>query len=35
LWTQDGQTLLEEGNAELAALREEFKKNNQLVLGID
>ena len=35
LWTQDGDKLLEEGNNEAAAIREELKKNNQLVLGID
>ena len=35
LWTQDGEKLLEEGNNEAASIREELKKNNQLVLGID
>lgn len=35
LWTQDGDKLLEEGNNEASAIREELKKNNQLVLGID
>lgn len=35
LWTQDGDKLLEEGNNEATAIREELKKNNQLVLGID
>ena len=35
LWTQDGDKLLEEGNNEASAIREELKKNSQLVLGID
>ncbi len=35
LWTMDGSTILEEGKAELAALREELKNSTQLVYGID
>lgn len=35
LWTLDGDTLLEEGKTELAALREELKASTQLVYGID
>ena len=35
LWTQDGETLLNEGNAELQAIREHLKANTQLVYGID
>lgn len=34
-WSQDGERILEEGNTEAAAIRDELKKNNQLVLGID
>ena len=35
LWTQDGDTLLNEGNAELQAIREHLQKNTQLTYGID
>jgi hypothetical protein len=35
LWTLDGPTLLEEGNAELTALREELKASTQLCYPID
>lgn len=35
LWTQDGQQLLEEGNSELAELREMMLANSQLVYPID
>lgn len=35
LWTQDGETLLSEGNAELAEIREHLVSNTQLVYGID
>ena len=34
-WTQDGETLLNEGNAELAALREHLINNSMLTLPID
>jgi len=35
LWTQDGETLLNEGTSELQSLREHLKANTQLVYGID
>lgn len=35
LWTQDGATLLEEGNAELNTLRETLRVNAQLAYPID
>ena len=35
LWTLDGDTLLNEGTAELAALREELKSSTQLCYPID
>lgn len=35
LWEQDGATLLEEGNTELAELREHLVNNTQLVYPID
>lgn len=35
LWTQDGDTLLNEGNTELAEIREHLVTNTQLVYGID
>lgn len=35
LWTLDGDSLLEEGNTELAALREELKAASQIVYPID
>ena len=35
LWTQDGQTMLEEGNAELAELRNHLIENSNLIYGID
>ena len=35
LWVLDGDTLIEEGNAELTALREELKANTQLCYPID
>lgn len=35
LWTMDGPTLLEEGNTELTALREELKASTQLCYPID
>lgn len=35
LWSLDGDSLLEEGNTELAALREELKAANQIVYPID
>lgn len=35
LWTQDGETLLQEGNEELNTLREELRTNHQLVYPID
>ena len=35
LWTQDGDKLLEEGNAELEALRTFLTENTQLSYGID
>lgn len=35
LWTQDGERILEEGNAELAEIREHLVANTQLAYGID
>lgn len=35
LWTQDGEKLLEEGNAELDKLRETLRTNDNLIFGID
>jgi len=35
LWTQDGEALLTEGNAELEALRQHMMENSQLVFPID
>lgn len=35
LWTQDGATLLEEGNRELDSLRETLRVNSQLLFPID
>lgn len=35
LWSLDGDTLLQEGTAELSALREEIRSSTQLVYGID
>lgn len=35
LWSQDGDTLLQEGNSELTELRQYLQKNTQLVYGID
>lgn len=35
LWTLDGDQILEEGNTELAALRQELKDSTQLCYGID
>ena len=35
LWTLDGDTILEEGNAELTALRTELQESTQLVYGVD
>ena len=35
LYTQDGETLLNEGTQELTAIRESLVANNQLVYGID
>lgn len=35
LWVLDGDTLLQEGTTELAALREELRSSTQLVYGID
>lgn len=35
LWTQDGQTLLEEGQNELQALRQHLTDNSQIVYPID
>lgn len=35
LWALDGDTLLQEGITELAAIREELKTSTQLVYGID
>ena len=35
LYTLDGDKILEEGNAELTALREELKASTQLCYGVD
>lgn len=35
LWTQDGDTILAEGNAELTAIREELKESTQLFYPVD
>ena len=35
LWTQDGDTILAEGNSEYQALQEYLRSNTQLVYGID
>lgn len=35
LWTLDGDQILEEGNNELTALRQELKDSTQLVYGVD
>lgn len=35
LWTLDGDKILEEGNSELAALRQEMKDSTQLCYGVD
>lgn len=35
LWTQDGDTLLQEGNAELNALRERLQVNSQMIYPLD
>lgn len=35
LWVLDGDSLIEEGNAELTALRTELKESTQLTYGID
>lgn len=35
LWTLDGDQILEEGNTELTALRQELKDSTQLVYGVD
>lgn len=35
LWTQDGETLLEEGNAELTEIRNHLTENTCLMYGID
>ena len=35
LWTQDGDTILQEGNSEYQALQEYLRQNTQLVYGID
>lgn len=35
LWTQDGERILEEGNAELEALQTELKENHNLTYPID
>ena len=35
LWTQDGETILAEGNAELAAIRAELKESTQLFYPVD
>lgn len=35
LWTQDGEAILAEGNAEYQALQEYLRQNTQLVYGID
>lgn len=35
LWTQDGETILAEGNADLAALREHLNQNSMFIFPID
>ena len=35
LWTLDGDQILEEGNAELTAIRQELKDSTQLCYGVD
>ena len=35
LWAQDGEKLLEEGNAELSAIEEKLLNSSQLIYGID
>jgi hypothetical protein len=35
LWTQDGETILNEGKEELTALRERLMTNDNLILPID
>lgn len=35
LWTQDGETLVSEGNAELEEIRTHLRDNNMLILPID
>ena len=35
LWTQDGESLLNEGNTELKELREVLRANSNLIFGID
>ena len=35
LWTMDGETLLNEGNTEINALREYLRANSQPVMGLD
>ena len=35
LWTLDGDKILEEGNTELAAIRQELKDSTQLCYGVD
>ena len=35
IWSQDGSEILQEGNTELTALREQLKADTQLVYGID
>lgn len=35
LWTQDGETLLTEGNTELKELRDTLRANDNLIFGVD
>lgn len=35
IWTQDGNTILDEGNSELNTLREQLQRDTQLCYGID
>lgn len=35
LWSQDGDTLLEEGNAELTALRERLQEHSDYIYPVD
>lgn len=35
LWTMDGETMLTEGNTELADIREKLRTNSQIILPID